>query len=76
MLGLFFTSQPVSELRHVDGSDRRLFARVFHRLLAAGVHLPPSPYETMFLSAAHGAREITLTAEAFERAFAAEAASR
>jgi glutamate-1-semialdehyde 2,1-aminomutase len=76
MLGLFFTSQPVSELRHVDGSDRHLFARVFHRLLAAGVHLPPSPYETMFLSAAHGAREITLTAEAFERAFAAEAASR
>jgi glutamate-1-semialdehyde 2,1-aminomutase len=34
------------------------------------VHLPPSPYETLFVSAAHGDEEIERTVEAFDRAFA------
>jgi glutamate-1-semialdehyde 2,1-aminomutase len=44
-------------------------------LLDRGVHLPPSPYETMFFSTAHGEAEIAATLEAFDAAFAAEAAS-
>jgi glutamate-1-semialdehyde 2,1-aminomutase len=72
MLGIFFTAEPVHRLADVDASDRRLFARVFHRLLAAGVHLPPSPYETLFLSTAHGEAEIDATIAAFDSAFAAE----
>lgn len=69
MLGLFFTASPVRRLEDVDASDRDLFKRVFHRLLACGVHLPPSPYEALFLSTAHGDAEIDLTLEAFDRAF-------
>jgi glutamate-1-semialdehyde 2,1-aminomutase len=69
MLGLFFTASPVRRLEDVDASDRELFKRVFHRLLAHGVHLPPSPYEALFLSTAHGEAEIDLTLEAFDRAF-------
>ncbi len=73
MLGLFFTDRPVRRIEDVDGSDRELFARIFHRLLDRGVHLPPSAYETLFVSAAHGAAEIAHTVEAFDHALAAEA---
>jgi len=72
MLGLFFTAAPVRRLDDVDGSDRERFRRVFHHLLDRGVHLPPSPYETFFLSTAHGDPEIAATLAAFDSAFAAE----
>jgi glutamate-1-semialdehyde 2,1-aminomutase len=76
MLGLFFTSEPVHRLEDVTATDRQRFARVFHKLLDRGVHLPPSPYEAMFLSTAHGDAEIAATLEAFDAAFAEEAAAR
>ncbi len=72
MLGIFFTAGPVTCMDDVDASDRRRFARVFHRLLAAGVHLPPSAYETLFVSTAHGPAEIERTLEAFDNALAEE----
>jgi glutamate-1-semialdehyde 2,1-aminomutase len=74
MLGLFFTASPVRSIRDVDASDRDLFRRVFHGLLERGVHLPPSPYETLFVSTAHGDEEIGLTVEAFRGALAAAGA--
>ena len=73
MLGLFFSSSPIHRLEDVHATDRPRFSRVFHRLLDRGVHLPPSPYEAMFLSTAHGEAEIAATLEAFDAAFAAEA---
>ena len=74
MLGLFFTAGPVHRMEDVDATDRPRFSRVFHRLLDRGVHLPPSPYETMFLSTAHGEAEIAATLEAFDAAFREEEA--
>ncbi|MEM6457024.1 MAG: glutamate-1-semialdehyde 2,1-aminomutase [Acidobacteriota bacterium] len=74
MVGLFFSAQPVRSLADVDASDLDRFRRVFHRLLDGGVHLPPSPYEALFLSTEHGPSEIARTVEAFDRALAAEAA--
>jgi len=75
MLGLYFTAQPIRCLEDVHATDRQRFSRVFHHLLRHGVHLPPSPYEAMFLSTAHGDAEIAATLEAFDAAFAAEAAA-
>ncbi len=72
MVGLFFAGGPVERLEDVNASDRERFARVFHRLLESGVHLPPSPYETLFVSTAHGRAEIERTVEAFDRALSAE----
>jgi glutamate-1-semialdehyde 2,1-aminomutase len=72
MLGIFFTSAPVRNIADVDASDHARFARIFHRLLAAGVHLPPSPYEALFVSAAHGPEELATTVRAFAAAFAAD----
>ena len=34
-------------------SDAGLFRRMFHTALDKGVYLPPSPYETCFISTAH-----------------------
>ncbi|HEX5715161.1 MAG TPA: glutamate-1-semialdehyde 2,1-aminomutase, partial [Thermoanaerobaculia bacterium] len=72
MLGLFFTDAPVTNLEDVTRTDRQRFTRVFHRLLGQGVHLPPSAYEALFLSTAHGDAEIDATVEAFDRALAQE----
>ncbi len=75
MLGLFFTAGPIHRMEDVTATDRPRFSRVFHKLLDRGIHLPPSPYEAMFLSTAHGEPEIAATLEAFDAAFAEEAAS-
>ncbi len=68
MLGLFFREGPAEDLAAVEASDRELYAQVFHGLLARGVHLPPSPFETLFVSLAHGEDEIDRTVEAFGQA--------
>lgn len=72
MLGLFFTDAPVVNLEDVTGTDRQRFGRVFHRLLGQGIHLPPSAYEALFLSTAHGEAEIDATVAAFDKALAQE----
>jgi glutamate-1-semialdehyde 2,1-aminomutase len=66
MVGVFFTDSPVTSIADVDASDRRLFTGLFHAMLERGVHLPPSPYETFFLSTAHGDEEIERVLEAFD----------
>jgi glutamate-1-semialdehyde 2,1-aminomutase len=70
MLSFFLTDQPVRSLGDVDRSDRRAWARLFHLLLERGVHLPPSPYETLFVSTAHGSAEIDATLQAFDDSLA------
>ncbi len=75
MLGFFFHDQPVTCLGDVDAADHERFKRVFHHLLRAGVHLPPSAYETWFFSAAHGEPEVRATLTAFAEALAREAAA-
>ena len=71
MLSFFLTAGPVRSQRDVDASDRAAWARLFHSLLERGVHLPPSPYETLFVSTAHGDAEIDATLRAFDEALAA-----
>jgi len=73
MVGFFLTAGEVTTLADVDASDRAAFARLFHALLDRGVHLPPSPYEALFVSAAHGEAELDLTLDAFGQAFRAAA---
>jgi glutamate-1-semialdehyde 2,1-aminomutase len=57
-----------------DGDPR--FARFFHAMLEAGVHLPPSPQEAWFASAAHGDRELSATLDAARWAFEMVASAR
>ncbi|MDY5954076.1 MAG: glutamate-1-semialdehyde 2,1-aminomutase [Kiritimatiellia bacterium] len=54
----FFTQAPVRDLATARYSDTAAYANLFHRALAAGFYLPPSPFETAFISAAHTERDI------------------
>ncbi len=61
MFCLFFTGQKVTDLTSAMTSDRAKFGKFFHALLKAGVYLPPSQFETCFLSLAHEDRDIEET---------------
>lgn len=58
MMGLFFSDEPVRNFEDAKACDQDAFARFFHAMIDRGVWLPPSPFEAMFLSAAHGDDEI------------------
>ena len=70
MMTLFFATEEVTGWRSVSASDKQGFARFFHRMLDEGVYLPPSPFEAMFVSAAHSEADIDETVEAARRTLA------
>jgi len=45
-------------------TDRDAFTRYFRGMIRRGVYLAPSPFEALFLSAAHTEAEIDATADA------------
>jgi glutamate-1-semialdehyde 2,1-aminomutase len=61
---LFFTEGPVTDWRSAAKVDRGKFSDYFMSMLNKGIYLAPSPFEAMFLSAAHTDADIerTLTA--------------
>lgn len=73
MLGLSFGSGPIRNLADTRSLDRRRYARFFHGALDRGISLPPSAFETTFVSAAVGAREIEWARPRFAEAFASVA---
>jgi glutamate-1-semialdehyde 2,1-aminomutase len=76
MLGFYFREAPPSSYDEVMQCDRESFGRFFHAMLAQGIYLAPSAYETCFISAAHGAAELEKTIRSARRFFAASAAER
>jgi glutamate-1-semialdehyde 2,1-aminomutase len=66
MFCLFFTASPVRDYAGALAADARLFARFFHGCLDAGVYLPPSAYETAFISTAHGGAAIDRACEVMD----------
>jgi glutamate-1-semialdehyde 2,1-aminomutase len=69
MLGLFFTDAPVRSWDDASRVDTERFARFHRELRERGVYLPPSQFETWFLSTAHGEEEIDATIAAAREAF-------
>ena len=67
MYCLFFTDEPVTNFDHAIGSKHEMFKSVFHKMLEKGVYLPPSSYETCFISAAHSDEDLEKTLDAFRR---------
>ncbi len=74
MFSVFFRDQPVTDFEGAAAQDTEAFARFFHAMLDAGVHLPPSAYETWFLSAAHDDRAVSTIVDALPGAARAAAA--
>lgn len=71
MLGCFFTPDPVDDYTSATACDTVAFASFFGALLDRGVVVPPSQYETWFVSTAHDDAAIERTLGAAAAAFAA-----
>jgi glutamate-1-semialdehyde 2,1-aminomutase len=53
MLTLFLGAERVRDFTTASGADVRAFANFFHGMLAEGLYLPPSQFESVLLSLAH-----------------------
>lgn len=66
MFCLFFTDREITDLDSVMSADTGAFRKYFTSMLEQGVYVSPSPYETGFISVAHGEDEISRTLEAMD----------
>jgi glutamate-1-semialdehyde 2,1-aminomutase len=67
----FFTGKPVTNYAEAALSDTAAFGRFHRAMLEAGVWLPPSQFEAIFLGTAHETAEVEATIAAARGAFAA-----
>ena len=65
MFTLFFTQEDVTDFTSAAKSDARLFSRHFGKMLAGGIMIAPSQFETSFVSLAHTDEDIDATLTAF-----------
>ena len=68
MFQLLLTDCAVRNYEDAKRCDSILFMDLFHKLLEKGIYLPPSQYETNFLSTAHSYAQIDRTVDAFAEA--------
>ena len=61
-----FAKEAPRNLSEAKATRTALFKPFHASMLAAGVHLPPSPYESWFVSTAHGVAEIEHVVSAAE----------
>lgn len=68
MFQVFFSTKPVKDYATAMNADSSKFFRFFKLLIDEGIYLPPSQYETNFLSFAHSKKDIENTASAMIKA--------
>ena len=61
----FCTGLPVQDLADAKACSTKLYAKIFHGLLARGQYIAPSQFECNFVSAAHTARDVDRFLDAF-----------
>lgn len=67
MMSIFFHTSAVSNFDDATEANHSLFNYFFHYLLENGIYLPPSGYETWFISSAIEEKEIQTTLEVIEK---------
>ncbi len=70
MFSIFFTGTEPRDWQTVRTADTARFGRFFQELLAGGVYLAPSQFESGFLSSAHDRRIVDRTIAAVSKSFA------
>jgi glutamate-1-semialdehyde 2,1-aminomutase len=65
MFKYFFRDRPPRNYREVKECDTASFQRFWLRMLEAGIFLPPSQFETNFLSTAHTDRDVETIISAY-----------
>jgi glutamate-1-semialdehyde 2,1-aminomutase len=73
---IFFTNQQVTDYASAKHSEAAMFTAYFQELLRQGVFIPPSQYETCFVSDAHSQEDLKFTINAFDKALAAASKTR
>ena len=68
MYQIFFIADPVIDYACAKASDTQMFTAYFHELLRQGVFIPPSQFETCFVSDAHTEEDLRYTIDAFDKA--------
>lgn len=76
MFTVFFSAEPVTDFASATACDAEAFKVYFHSMLEQGIYLPPSQFETNFLSLAHSPEDIEKTIAAAAKAFELVAAGR
>jgi len=64
MGSLYFTSTEVRDFQGAKSSDAQRFKIYYRRMIQEGIYLAPSPFEAMFVSAAHDDEMIEKTINA------------
>jgi glutamate-1-semialdehyde 2,1-aminomutase len=73
MFSVFFSDRPVADYADAKAQHAYRFTPFFHSMLANGVYLPPSAFESWFVSAAHDDAAIERIAAALPAAARAAA---
>jgi glutamate-1-semialdehyde 2,1-aminomutase len=68
MFQIFFTGNAVRDYASAKSSDTILFKKLFDHLLKEGVFVPPSQFETCFVSYSHTRKDVNHTIESFGNA--------
>ena len=76
MFSVFFTEEPVTDFTSAKRQEAFRFTAFFHSLLSNGVYLPPSSFESWFVSASHDDAAVSRIAEALPAAARAAAEAR
>jgi glutamate-1-semialdehyde 2,1-aminomutase len=71
MITVFFLPGAPHDFASAKRADTSRYARFFSSMLDAGVYLPPSQFEAMFVSLAHMSADLDQTVEAAKVAFTA-----
>jgi glutamate-1-semialdehyde 2,1-aminomutase len=75
MFSVFFTAGPVTDYAAAQRQEAFRYAAFFHEMLSRGVYLPPSAFESWFLSAAHDDEALSRVADALPHAARAAASA-
>ncbi|MCW5253006.1 MULTISPECIES: glutamate-1-semialdehyde 2,1-aminomutase [unclassified Streptomyces] len=73
MFSVFFTDRPVRNYEDAKAQESFRYTAFFHSLLSNGVYLPPSSFESWFVSTAHDERALQRVADALPAAARAAA---
>jgi glutamate-1-semialdehyde 2,1-aminomutase len=68
MFTLFFTDGPVTDWPSANKSDREKFAKFFQGLLARGIYIAPSQFESLFVSIAIQENDVEVFRQAAKEA--------
>jgi len=68
MMTPFFTDRIVTDYGSATTSHTGHYAHFFHAMLDRGIYLPPSQFESWFVSTCHGQDELAATVQAIDEA--------